>query len=107
MGHPRGDEQPSVDVAVEIEGEGGTVGGRPLAEVVEDHPRPPPQDVPVVGLVEVVVETDDGSRLLFGPVGLGHLAPEREPAAPVGLEEPAPLISMGAGFDHDDVGNDV
>ena len=53
------------------------------------------------------MEADDGTGLLLRPVGLGHLATQREPAPPVGLDEPAPLVAVGVGLHHDDVGDDV
>ena len=79
--------------------------GEPDPQVVEHDPGPAPQHVPVVGLVQVVVQPDDGAGLLLRAVPLHHLAAEREPRAPVGLDEPAPLVAVGAGLDDDDVGD--
>jgi hypothetical protein len=49
----------------------------------------PRRTIPVVGLVQVVVQAHHRPRLLLGPVALRHLPPEREPAPPVRLDEPA------------------
>src|SRR5260370_7836423 len=59
------------------------------------------RDVPVVGLMEVVVQPHDAALLTVGTVRLDHLPPEREPLSPVCLDEAAAVI----GADHrlDDV----
>ena len=67
----------------------------------------PAQHVPVVGLVEVVVEAHDGAGLLLGPVGLDHLAARAATRSAVGLDEPSPLVPVDVGLDHDDVGDGV
>src|ERR1035437_5206216 len=107
MGHARRDEQAAVVVPVEVEGEGGTVGRRSQAEVVKHDPGRAPEHVPVIGLMEVVVQADDGPRLLFGPIALGHLPSKREPPPAVGLDESRPLGAVAIGLDHDDVSYDL
>ena len=107
VGHPGRNEQSPIVVAVEFEGQRGPVGRRPLAEIVQDHPGGAPQDVPVVGLVQVVVEADNGAGLLLRPVGLDHLAAEGKPTAPIGLDEPTSFVAVGVGFHHDHVGDDL
>ena len=81
--------------------------GEPDPQVVEHDPGRAPQHVPVVGLVEVVVQADHGTGLLLGAVPLDHLAPQREPRPAVGLDEPAALVAVGVGLDDDHVGDDV
>ena len=94
VGHAGRDEQALVDVPVEVDQLGGPVGGRALPQVVQHHPRPSPQEVPVVGLVQVVVQPHQRARLLLGSVALHHLPAEGEPAAPVGLDEAASLVAV-------------
>ena len=72
-------EHPGTVVLSDVHAEGGPVGGRPLAEIVQHDPRRAPGAQPVVGLMEVVVEADDGAGLLVGAVALHHLAAERKP----------------------------
>ena len=81
--------------------------GEPVAQVVQDDPGPSAGDVPVVGLVQVVVEPDDGTRLAVAPVALHHLAAVREPLAPVRLDEDAALVPMDGGLDDVHAGDDV
>ena len=72
VGHAGRDEDASVIVGpvglcAEIEAQRGAVGGRAVAEVVEDDAGRPERHVPVVRLVEVVVEADDAARLSGRP----------------------------------------
>src|SRR5690606_18656575 len=55
------------------------VGGAALAQVVQNHPRVAERHVPVVGLVQVVVQTDDAARDPVAAVALNHLPSAREP----------------------------
>src|ERR1039458_10114062 len=107
MGLARRDEQAAVVVPVEVEGEGGTVGRRSQAEVVKHDPGGAPEPVLVLGLMALVVQADDGPRLLFGPIALGHLPSQREPAPTVGLDETTSLVAVAIGLDHDDVSDDL
>src|ERR1700677_5009600 len=66
-----------------------------------------PRHCPVVRLVEVIVEPDDGARLSLAAVCLDHLTPKREPTSPVGLDEPASLVAMAVRVDDQDVLDDV
>ena len=68
--------------------------GEPLRRSWSTTRAVPLQHVPVVGLVQVVVESDDRALLLVGPVRLDHLAPEGEPRTPVGLDEPATVVAV-------------
>src|SRR5207244_2233884 len=107
VGHAGRDEQPDLVLVLHVHGEGGALGGRPLAEVVQDHPGPAPRHVPVVGLVEVVVQADEATRRLVGAVGLHHLASGREPGPAVALDEAAPFVAVHVGLHHDDAGYHV
>jgi hypothetical protein len=79
VGHARRDEHaPAVGLA-DLQVERGAIGGRPFPQVVEHHQGVALGEVPVVGLVQVVVEADDGAGDLVGAVPLHHLPPVREP----------------------------
>ncbi len=73
--------------------------GEPVAQVVQHDPGGADGDVPVVGLVEVVVQPDDGAGLAVAAVALDHLPTLREPLAPVGLDEVATLVAVHVGVD--------
>ena len=107
MNTPRWSKVPSALLA-EVEGEGRAVGGRALAEVVEHDPGAAHRHVPVVGLVEVVVQPDDRAGLAVAAVALDHLPALREPLPAVGLDEDAALVAVDRGLDHvhavDDIG---
>lgn len=49
------------------------------------------------------MEADDGAGGAVGPVCLHHFSPQREPAAPVSLDEDAPFVPVAVGFDDQDV----
>ena len=53
----------------------------------------PERHVPVVGLVQVVVQPDEAAGRAVAPVALDHLPPGGEPLAPVGLDEEAALVA--------------
>lgn len=72
---------------------GSTVGRAPLAQVVEQHQRPPKRYIPVVGLKSVVVQTDQAAFAAIGPVGLDHLHRPGDPLFAVCLDELASFIS--------------
>ena len=79
MRDTRRDEYPTVIMLTDLDGLGDPFGRGTDAKVVQDHPRPATRDVPIVGLVKVVVEPDDSAGLLIRPAPLHHLAPEAEP----------------------------
>src|SRR3954453_79942 len=105
VGHARRDVHAQVVLARQVEGERVTVGGAALAQVVQHHAGRAERHVPVVRLVEVVVQADDGTGLAVGPVALQHLAALREPRAPVGLDETAPLVAVDIRRDDEDAGD--
>ena len=112
MCHPGRDEHAAVVVGAvgglpEVEGQGGAVGRGAFAQVVQHDPDPSAGDIPVVGLVQVVVQADDGARLAVAPVALDHLAAVGEPLAPVRLDEDAPLVAMHRGVGDVHTGDDV
>ncbi len=105
MGHPRRDEQAAVDRPVELENLGRAVGGGSHPQIVQNDSSPPPEKEPVVGLVEVVVQPDNGTCLLLRTVCLDHLTAEPKPRPAVGLDEAATLIAVDVRLDHHDVGD--
>ena len=84
----------AVGALAEIDGERGAVGGGTLAEVVQHDAGGAHRHVPVVGLVQVVVQADDRAGLAVAAVALDHLATLREPLPPVGLDEDAALVAV-------------
>ena len=82
MNTPRCLYSPS-GVHAEVEHQRGAVGGRALAQVVQHDPGPAVGHVPVVGLVQVVVQADEGAGLPVAPVALDHL-PARAGTTPGG-----------------------
>jgi hypothetical protein len=65
---------------------------------VEHDARATERDVPVVGLVQVVVQADDTALLPVGAVRLDHLAPLREPLTPVRLDEDTAIVAEDLGI---------
>ena len=106
MGHARRDEDAPLVAVADVECEGTPLGRRALSQVVEHDARPSPRHVPVVRLVEVVVEPDDRAGLLVRAVALDHLAAGREPRAAVGLDEAATFVAVELGRHDDDAGDD-
>ena len=97
------DEHALLDVAVEVEAHRGAFGLGALTQIVQHNAGPAGHDVPVVGLVQVVVEPDDRPRGADGAVALQHLAPGgAEPVAPVRLDEAAAMVAMDVGLDEHD-----
>ena len=102
MRDTRGDEKSLVLCAVEVHRQCRAFGRRVQTQVVKHDAGPAAQHVPVVRLVQVVVQADDRPFLLVRPVRLDHLAPLREPRPSVGLYEPAPFVAVHVrGHDHD------
>src|SRR5258707_2978688 len=101
MGHAGRDVHPPVVVLADLEDQGRLVGLRAGPQVVEHDHRPSEGDVPVVGLVAVVVEADEGPLLAVGPVGLDHLRRPPYPLLPERLDEAAPVVAMDIRGDHD------
>jgi hypothetical protein len=83
-------------ITAQVERLGGPVGRGADPQVVKYHSGPAGCHVPEVGLVEVVVETDQAASLTIGSVGLNHLPTSGDPLAPPGLHENASLV----GVDH-------
>ena len=84
----------AIGVVPQVERERAAVRRRSIAQVVQHHPGAPVDDVPVVGLVEVIVEPHDGAGLAVAPVALDHLAAVRKPLAAVGLDEDPALVAV-------------
>ena len=78
--------------AVSDEGSGTAVRMPVEAEVVEHHACGAEGYVPVVRLVQVVMQADERAGDLLRAVGLHHLPTERQPRAPVGLDEAAAVV---------------
>ena len=115
-GEPVGDARRDVDAAVVVAAVASRPRsmlrvapsvGEPCAQVVEHDPGPAEGHVPVVGLVEVVVQPDDGAGLAVAPVALDHLPAPREPLPAVGLDEEAPLVAVHRGVDDEDAVDDA
>jgi hypothetical protein len=60
------------------------------------------RDVPVIGLMEVIMQAHDCSGLTVATIALDHLAPLRKPLAPIGLDKEAALVTMDVGINDDD-----
>src|SRR5205823_11261259 len=95
----RGDEDADLRAVTDLEAERGSLGRRALAQVVQHDPGPALRHVPVVRLVQVVVEADETAGLLVGTVALHHLAAVREPRSPVRLLEATALVAVGVRLD--------
>ena len=78
---------------------GRAFGRAPDAEIVQHDARLARGDVPVVGLVQVVVEPDDRTRGPRHDVRLDHLARIGNPCAPVRLEERASIVAVRGELD--------
>ena len=90
----------------EIEDLGGAVRCAADAQVVQHDARPPERHVPVVGLVQVVVQPDDAARGAIGAVRLDHLAPARDPLPAERLDEQPALVAVHRGDDVEHAGDD-
>jgi len=91
----------------QIEHLGRAVGRAAGAEIVQHDTRPAERHVPVVGLVQVVVQSDDATRGTVGSVRLDHLAAARYPLAPVCLDEQPALVAVNRGDDVEDAGDEL
>ena len=100
--HARRDVHAEVVLAGDVEALGAAVGGAALAQVVQHDADGADGAVPVVGLVQVVVEADDAAGLPVAAVALDHLPPAREPRPAVGLDEAPALVGVDVGRDDDD-----
>jgi len=104
---PGRDEHAQVVLTGQLEDECVPVGRSAEPEVVQYDAGGAERDVPVVGLVQVVVQTDDRARLAVAAVALDHLPALREPLAPVGLDEDAALVAVDRRLHDVDAGDDV
>ena len=84
--------RPPVHLA-QVQHLGGAIGAAPLTQVVQDHSGMAERHVPVVGLVQVVVEAHDAVRHPVPAVGLDHLPAPGEPLTPVRLDEVAAVVA--------------
>ena len=97
----------TVRLASEIEPLSRSIGGRIGAKVVENDSGGPVGHVPVIGLMQVIVKPDDGTRLAVTTVALQHLAALGEPFTAVGLNEKSPLVTVNVGIDDVDAADVV
>jgi hypothetical protein len=74
---------------------------------VQDDAALAERHVPVVGLMQVVVQAHHGTRPAVATVALDHLAAAGEPLAPVGLDEDAPFVAVDVGLDDHDPLDDI
>ena len=78
---------------LQIELQRRSVGGARIAEIMQHDTGTAERHVPVVGLVEVVVETDEAPRAPVAAIGLDHLTARGEPLVAVGLDELPTLVA--------------
>jgi hypothetical protein len=67
----------------------------------------PERHVPVVGLMKVVVKTDEAPCLSVATVRLDHLASLREPFATIRLDEETALVAVHGRLDDVDALDDL
>src|SRR5450759_1084685 len=72
---------------------------------MQHHSCPAERHIPVVSLVEVIVQPDDTPPLTVGPVALDHLAPARKPLPPVRLDKAAPIVGADDRLHDADIGD--
>ena len=61
-----------------FDGLGDTISGSAIAKVVEHDTCCAERHVPIVGLMQVIVQPDEGALLPVGPVALEHFATAAE-----------------------------
>ena len=83
------------------------IGGRTLPEVVQHHAAFAKRHVPVVGLMQVIVQTNKATSLAVATVCLNHFATLRKPFAAIGLNEKTSLIAVHGGLHNVHASNDV
>ena len=81
--------------------------GEPGAQVVQHDPGRAERHVPVVGLVQVVVQADEAPCQAVAAVALHHLATLREPLAAVRLDEVPALVAVERRIDDEHAVDDV
>ena len=96
---PGGMYTADVVLARQVEAVGGAIGRTALAQIVQDDTRRAERDVPVVALVEVIVQPDERALLAVRTVALDHLPGAGNPFATVGLDEQATLITVDGRLD--------
>ena len=89
----------------EIDHLGGPVGRRADPQVVQNRPATAERDVPVVGLVQVVVQTDDTAGPTIATVRLDHLPGAGDPFPPIRLDEAPPVVAEGLQLDVEHAGD--
>jgi hypothetical protein len=83
----------------EIEPLGLAICRRSGSKIMENDAGRTEGDVPVIGLMEVIVQAHDCSGLTVATIALDHLAPLWEPLASIGLDEESALVTMNVGID--------
>src|SRR5581483_10041445 len=87
----------AVTVHAQVEQFGRALGRAPDPEVVQHDARPAERHVPVVSLVQVIVQADNRTRGPIGPVPLDHLATVREPRPSIRFDEHTALVAVYVG----------
>jgi len=88
----------SITAASEIYGEGRSVRWGANPKIVQDDSSSPERHVPVISLVEVIVQSDNGSAPPVAAVSLDHLPAVWEPLASIGLDEETARVAMNNGL---------
>ena len=107
MGDARRDEDPDLRPVTDVETQRRSVGRRRVAQVVQDDASAARRHVPVVRLVQVVVEPDETACPLVRAVALHHLAALREPRPAIRLDEAPALVAVGIRLDQPHPADDV
>ena len=100
VGDTRRNEDANMVLSAEIETQRVAIGGSALAKVVQHDACRAERDIPIVGLVQVIVQSNHGALLAVGAIALQHLATVGEPLTAIGLDEQAALVTMNGGL-HD------
>jgi hypothetical protein len=69
---------------------------------MEHHASSAERDIPIIGLMEVIVQAHDCASLTVTAVALDHLAPLWKPLAAIRLNEETSLIAMDVGVNDED-----
>ena len=83
------------------------IGRRTLSQVVQHHAAFAKRYVPIVGLMQVIMQTNETTSLAITTVRLNHFTTLRKPFTPVRLYEKSALIAVHGGFNNVHASNDV
>jgi hypothetical protein len=97
----------AITLAAKVDPLGGAVSRRTGAKVMQNNTGRTEWHVPVIGLMQVIVQSNNGTGLAVAAIALNHFASLRKPFATIGLNEKASFVAMNLGVDDVDTCNEI